>query len=62
MNIDELISLLYCMADSLRIYKEIIDGPTCQNCEYQEVCSACPKAGQLMRFNCPLHRYKEGEK
>lgn len=62
MSLNELIDLLRMVTDVLCNYKEVIDGPTCQNCEYQNVCSARPRAGQLMRSNCPLHRYEEGEK
>ena len=66
MSIDELIDLLRVVADILCNYKEIVEGPTCLNCEYnkagQFICGDCPKPGQLMRYNCPLHRYKEVEK
>ena len=45
--------------DCLSALKNIQDSGDCNVCASQKDCQYAPKAGQMVRYNCPFYR-KEG--
>lgn len=57
-NINDVIRMLYSVADTLRYAMEIISLNDCNTCNREE-CSYKPKPGQMVRINCPHWIEKE---
>lgn len=58
-RLDEMIGNVAYILDSLRLLREIEMAGTCNNCQYKQdgyECEYLPKAGQLVRYNCPFYR------
>ena len=52
-RLDETISNVAYVLDSLRVLRDILDSGSCDDCDVQETCEHKPKLGQLVRYNCP---------
>ena len=46
----------YYIADSLKVLKEIYESGDCNDCKEKYGCEWEPKAGQLVRYNCPHYQ------
>ena len=51
---EELIRLLISICDYARLGYSISTCDNCNNCGLKTDCEHCPKAGQMVRWNCPL--------
>lgn len=54
MDREELIRLIISICDYARLGYSISTYDNCNNCGMKERCEYCPKAGQMVRWNCPL--------
>lgn len=61
-RLDDAISNVAYILDSLRVYRDIVKAGDCNTCKISSTCPYVPKAGQLVRYNCPLHVKAEQEK
>lgn len=58
-KIDATIADVAHILDCLRLLREIYNTGDCNNCKIKNDCEYVPKAGQMVRYNCPF--YKESE-
>ena len=42
--------------DVLRAYREIVNTGSCNECASKLTCQYCPKAGEIVRYNCPHYQ------
>ena len=59
--LDDAISNVAYILDALRAYRNIVDSGDCNRCGKKKVCEYVPKAGQLVRYNCPFYKKAEDE-
>ena len=50
----DITGILYKIADIIRVYDEIMSLHDCNDCGRKHCCPYVPKAGQMVRINCPL--------
>lgn len=54
-RLDDAISSVAYILDSLMAYRNISETGNCNTCKISSTCPYAQKAGQLVRYNCPLH-------
>ena len=54
-KLDVVIANISYLLDVLRSYEEIIKSGNCNTCDDKLTCDYKPKAGQLVRYNCPFY-------
>ena len=59
-RLDDAISNVSYILDSLMAYRNIVDSGDCNRCRKKKICKYAPKPGQLVRYNCPFYE-QEGE-
>lgn len=59
-RLDDAISEVAYILDTLMAYREIIKTGDCNECMNKNACGYTPKAGQVVRYNCPFFK-REGE-
>lgn len=62
-RLDDAIANIAYIFDSLRVYRDIEQSGSCNNCKNGKsyACGYLPKPGQLVRYNCPFYdREPEG--
>lgn len=60
-RLDETISTVAHILDTLIVYRSIVNSGCCNDCENVNACKYTPKPGQLVRYNCPFYLRKDGE-
>ena len=60
-RLDDAISNVAYILDTLMAYRNIVDSGDCNRCGKQKTCEYVPKPGQLVRYNCPFYKRVEGE-
>lgn len=61
-RLDDAISNMAYILDSLRVYRDIVKAGDCNTCKVSLMCRYAPKPGQLVRYNCPFYEpAKEGK-
>ena len=59
---EELLRTIVDRDTYMGLYEDVTrSGHDCNHCGNQE-CGYCPNPGQIMRYNCPLWKAKEGQK
>lgn len=58
-KLDDTISNVAYILDTLITYRSIIESGHCNDCSIKNICKYAPKSGQLIRYNCPFHERKE---
>ena len=58
-RLDNTISDIAYILDSLRAYRNVVESGDCNRCKAVHDCKYVPKPGQLVRYNCPFY---EGER
>ena len=58
--LDDAIADVAYILDSLRVLRKIYESGHCTNCKVSNVCKVKPKAGQMVRYNCPFYE-KDGD-
>lgn len=53
-KLDDAIGSVAYILDCLRDYRVIVESGDCNACRRKKECGYCPKAGQLVRYNCPF--------
>ena len=54
-RLDDAISNVAYILDSLMAYRNISETGNCNTCRISSTCPYAPKAGRIVRYNCPLH-------
>lgn len=60
-RLDNTISDVAYILDTLMAYRNIVDSGDCNRCGKKKSCGYAPKIGQLVRYNCPFYKRAEGE-
>lgn len=60
-RLDDAISNVAYILDTLMAYRNIVDSGDCNRCGKQKTCEYAPKPGQLVRYNCPFYKRAEDE-
>ena len=60
-RLDDAISDVAYILDTLMSYRNIVRLGDCNSCEKKKTCEYAPEAGQLVRYNCPFYKRAEGE-
>ena len=60
-RLDKVIADVCYILDTLLAYRKIIQSGDCNSCKIKNECDACPKPGELVRYNCMFYVAKEGE-
>ncbi len=60
-RLDDAIRDVAYILDTLMAYRNIVDSGDCNRCGKKKNCEYAPKAGQLVRYNCPFYKRVEGE-
>ncbi len=58
-RLDEAIADVAYILDSLRALRNIYGTGCCNDCKNIKACKYVPKAGQMVRYNCPFYRRRE---
>lgn len=58
-RLDDRISDVAYILDTLMAYRNIITSGDCNRCEKKMTCEYVPKPGQLVRYNCPFYEGDE---
>lgn len=58
-KIDEVISDVAYVLDSLILVRDIYNSGTCNDCKVKRTCEYCPEPGKLVRYNCPFYERKK---
>ena len=58
-RLDDAISNVAYILDTLMVYRNIVDSGDCNRCGRKKNCEYAPKAGQLVRYNCPFYKRTE---
>ena len=58
-RLDDIISNVAYILDTLMAYRNIVDSGDCNRCGKKKNCEYAPKAGQLVRYNCPFYKRTE---
>lgn len=61
-KLDNAIAEIGWILDALSDYRDILQSGCCNNCENRNKCGHTPKAGQLVRYNCPFYVRQSEEK
>ena len=61
-KLDNLIAEIGWILDALSDYRDILQSGCCNNCKNKIKCGHTPKAGQLVRYNCPFYERETAEK
>lgn len=54
-RLDEAISNVAYILDTLMAYRNVENSGNCNNCTKRVGCEYAPKAGQMVRYNCPFY-------
>lgn len=54
-KLDEAISNVAYILDTLMAYRNIVETGCCNNCTKRIKCEYAPKLGQMVRYNCPFY-------
>lgn len=60
-RLDRLISETAYFLDCLRAYRNIVESGCCNDCKIRKTCKYVPKAGELVRYNCPFYKTERSE-
>ena len=60
-RLDVMISDMAYILDCLRLLRDIENTGNCNNCEEAKRCKHLPKVGEMVRYNCPFYKGKEGD-
>ena len=60
-RLDDAISDVTYILNTLMAYRNIVDSGDCNRCGKKKNCEYAPKAGQLVRYNCPFYKRVEEE-
>ena len=60
-RLDDAIKDVAYILDTLMAYRNIVDSGDCNRCGKKKNCEYAPKAGQLVRYNCPFYKRVEDE-
>ena len=55
-RLDETISNVAYILDTLMAYRSIVNSGDCNNCKERKECKYTPNYGQLVRYNCPFYK------
>ena len=58
-KLDDAISNTAYILDSLMALRNIQECGCCNNCGIAKICKVKPKAGQMVRYNCPFYVEQE---
>ena len=58
-RLDDTISDVAYILDTLMAYRDVVDSGDCNRCGKKETCKYIPKAGQLVRYNCPFYKQED---
>ena len=58
-KLDEAIANTAYILDSLIALRNIYKTGCCNDCEIAKACQCVPKAGQVVRYNCPFYVRKD---
>lgn len=59
-RLDDVIREVNCILGILLAYRDIVQTGDCNECAKKMGCEYVPKAGQVVRYNCPFFE-REGE-
>ena len=59
-KLDKTISDVAYILDALMAYRSIVESGCCNDCKGHKGCRYLPKAGKLVRYNCPFYRKEKG--
>lgn len=54
-KLNETIADVSYVLDCLRALRNICESGDCNNCKVSNACEVKPKAGQMVRYNCPFY-------
>lgn len=54
-KLDRAISDVAYILDTLKAYRNVEETGCCNNCTKRIECEYAPKAGQMVRYNCPFY-------
>lgn len=60
-RLDEAISNVAYILDTLIAYRNISNTGCCNDCGKVKGCEYAPKLGQIVRYNCPFYVRKDGD-
>lgn len=60
-RLDDVIGNIAYILDVLMAYRNIVNSGDCNECKEKNNCKYAPKAGYLVRYNCPFYKRMEGE-
>jgi hypothetical protein len=60
-KLDDAISNTAYILDSLMALRDIQECGCCNSCGIAKICKVKPKAGQMVRYNCPILNRREIE-
>ena len=58
-DMENFANMLIHTADAIRYYLRVKSYDDCNNCGSKNVCKYAPKAGEMVRINCPLWTSKQ---
>ena len=58
-KLDDAIANTAYILDSLMALRNIQECGCCNNCGAARICKVKPKAGQVVRYNCPFYAERE---
>ncbi len=58
-RLDDAISDVAYILDTLIAYRHIIESGDCNNCGERKGCQYVPKLGEQVRYNCPFYKTNE---
>lgn len=54
-RLDRAISDVAYILDTLMVYRKILVTGCCNECKSKNKCAYAPKAGEMVRYNCPFY-------
>lgn len=60
-RLDDTISDVAYILDTLMAYRNIANSGDCNRCGKKKTCKYAPKPGQLVRYNCPFYKRTDDE-
>ncbi len=58
-RLDDTISNVSYILDTLIAYRHITESGNCNNCGERKTCQYIPKLGEQVRYNCPFYKTNE---
>ena len=55
-RLDDAISEIAYVLDTLMAYRQIVQLGNCNSCAESKNCKYAPKLGELVRYNCPFYK------